>query len=411
MRALVFWGSLSTFVVACSAGGGVNLASLPTEGAHDAAPFDEEAADASSARKPDGGRKTDAGKTTEVDAGAAFASDPKNCGAVGHDCRGAMCTAGLCEPEKVATVHRPIALAVAGAQLFMVDYPKSSSTPELFRSGKIPGSSATSVPGPKLYGHFDTLELSVGGDYIYFALLGAGDGALHRRPIGGVDAGSDERISSDVPYEDVKSFNANATHVAFAVANYPSGTWLRTHSGTLVEFPSLTTDPVRRRLDFLSFEGDAVFGLYDGKIYETKLAAPTTANLVFATGAGGFDSAFVATSVAFYGVTFRYSNPVTCASTNFNLWRKPRPGTSASTGGILLAGHGWVPSLRADGKGAVYPLRPCGNGDTPLMAYRETDGAAYALAEFDGATDVFALDDEYVYFSRWDDDALYRVAR
>jgi len=45
------------------------------------------------------------------------------------------------------------------------------------------------------------------------------------------------------------------------------------------------------------------------------------------------------------------------------------------------------------------------------MAYRETDGAAYALAEFDGATDVFALDDEYVYFSRWDDDALYRVAR
>jgi hypothetical protein len=58
-----------------------------------------------------------------VDAGceADVASDPKNCGACGHDCLGGACDAGACQPALVTTGAALAALASDGTTLFLRD--------------------------------------------------------------------------------------------------------------------------------------------------------------------------------------------------------------------------------------------------------------------------------------------------
>src|SRR5215470_9396184 len=43
---------------------------------------------------------------------ASFASDPKNCGASNHDCRGTTCAGGLCQSILLASGQSPQAMAV-----------------------------------------------------------------------------------------------------------------------------------------------------------------------------------------------------------------------------------------------------------------------------------------------------------
>ena len=405
-RVLLTWiGGVAT-VGACSAGG--SHAEF-VAGRADAETGDgaEAVAEAPLTNKDAGAKPKDGGaKPTDASAKPPALNNAANCGAAGHDCGGAACVSGVCEPEKLATVKRPHALAVAGASLVFVDSSPGNQAP-LYKMSKAPSAAVpTVVPGPSVR-NFDLLELKVGGGFVYILPRKSGAGPLLRRPLSGTDAGVDERVGGEL--DTVDSFDVDATHVTFKLSEYPRATFLQAHAGAApVEFPTLASDPMRRSFVEVSLTGSSIFGLYEGDVYEVKKGGGGATLRAPILASNGYESAFAATPNAFYGVRFQRSNPVTCGTTTFDVWRQAMLGTG---GGLIHSGAGWVPSLRADAQGALYPLQPCGGGPTKLMAYRETDGASYVVAEFDGATDVFAADDAYVYFTRVDDNALYRVAR
>ncbi len=67
----------------------------------------------------------DGGAATPIDAGPDAAcdqqSDPTCCGAIGHDCQGGACTAGVCQPVVLAEPITAADLAITDATLYFVE--------------------------------------------------------------------------------------------------------------------------------------------------------------------------------------------------------------------------------------------------------------------------------------------------
>jgi hypothetical protein len=64
-------------------------------------------------------------------------TDPKNCGACGHDCLGGACDAGVCQPAVVATGQlAPTTIAVDQAGVYWTSYGASTASPQ-FSNGAV----------------------------------------------------------------------------------------------------------------------------------------------------------------------------------------------------------------------------------------------------------------------------------
>jgi hypothetical protein len=57
--------------------------------------------------------------TMDAGCGADVGSDPKNCGACGHDCLGGLCAAGLCQPVVLYHGGTPSSISVDGPNLYV----------------------------------------------------------------------------------------------------------------------------------------------------------------------------------------------------------------------------------------------------------------------------------------------------
>ncbi len=63
-------------------------------------------------------------------------SDPHNCGGCGHDCRGAACTKGICEPVVLAThLSNPRGIAVDDANVYFTDFEAPGSVAQVPKNG------------------------------------------------------------------------------------------------------------------------------------------------------------------------------------------------------------------------------------------------------------------------------------
>jgi hypothetical protein len=121
-------------------------------------------------------------------------SDPKNCGACGHDCLGGGCAAGLCRPVELyvipsatAQVNTPTAIAVDATSIYVgvLDTRASSNGGSILKL-PIAGGAAQTLLASMPYAPSD---LVVDGATLYFGTPGGSSsstpGSVQRMPIGG----------------------------------------------------------------------------------------------------------------------------------------------------------------------------------------------------------------------------------
>lgn len=113
------------------------------------------------------------------------AHDANNCGACGHRCLGGTCLSGQCQPVELARGLSPLALAVAGDDLYFLAVNAPGATgPDSIRRLPTRGgllATVTTLPGAS----FGSLVLR--GGYLYAAYQGKdpGTSVIGRLPVGG----------------------------------------------------------------------------------------------------------------------------------------------------------------------------------------------------------------------------------
>lgn len=123
-------------------------------------------------------RDANAGDDADADAGTDGAtscaspsldSDPKNCGFCGHDCRGAACTAGLCEPTSLGTLGLYFDAMVEYGDYVYVGLTRDETIgSEMYRAAKTP---SHPVATPIVFGkHSDVAGMVVLGKRLYFVV-------------------------------------------------------------------------------------------------------------------------------------------------------------------------------------------------------------------------------------------------
>lgn len=172
---------------------------------------------------------TDAGDGG-TDAGYSMATDPKNCGACGHDCRGGACSAGVCQP--VALVlgfgappasslgwSHPQRIAVDGENVYVTRLDTIVSIPVL-------GNKLTTVVSTPSAPQALTLDAT----HLYFTIANSARRAL-KTP---TDAGSmqlfsvGQTLGAGVAVDDTNVYWAASGAISFAPLAAKSGTPLAT---------------------------------------------------------------------------------------------------------------------------------------------------------------------------------------
>lgn len=144
---------------------------------HVVAPVDAAGTDA----RPETEAGLDAGEDAGADAGDAEAgsgcatpsldADDKNCGFCGHDCHGAKCTAGLCEPTPLGALSGPFDAMVEYGDYVYVGLTRSDVGSRLYRVEKTP---RNPIGAPAVFGkHNDVSGMVVLKDRLYFVVYEA----------------------------------------------------------------------------------------------------------------------------------------------------------------------------------------------------------------------------------------------
>jgi hypothetical protein len=167
-----------------------------------------------------------------------IATDPKNCGACGHDCLGAACNSGVCAPATVAnSLNRPVAVVIDATRVFWTDMFDGY----LQEIGKAGGSSTTLAD----FGASDELAISSdSANLVWYSLVN-----IMTIPTAG---GKPSVVSSQ---GDLKGIAVDADTVYFL----KEGTW----SGTYNKDGSVNK---------LSMQGGAVTQLAAGQDWPVAIA-------------------------------------------------------------------------------------------------------------------------------------------
>ena len=337
----------------------------------------------------------DAGSSgdTLLDTPSGFESDPRNCGAAGHDCLGGTCTAGMCAVELVRTragVGGLInAFAIKDALLY-VAVDQGGGTIVLQRGPLTPGASDTLLfPAP--IGRAAVLEIE--GDAVYSRF----SETLSRFALpGGTRTSLVTSYVADSLVEDGKAYfirpiasteNGLRVMPATGGTSAPFGTGI---SGTPF---GLTSD------------GTDLYVSTSTKFYRVPKSTGV-AVLIPVTGLP-FDPTPYNLRLSSTRLFFEdYHTVGTCIDSSWSLWSAPRAGGAAVK---IASGVGWGRETAVtDETYAYWAETPCG-GDKSLIRRRRLDGTGPTLNLAVGPRDNASLvvDGPYIYWM----DALIGVAR
>lgn len=181
-------------VGACGGGGGNagNVGSLEPAGAHDGG-----AREAASL--------ADASVSADANADVDVENDPRNCGWIGHDCRGARCSVGACESQLVSPACRPgdvatatalrpcgrnsgMGMALQGAELYWLLGTESIGSGALYHAKSSGAPQPALVPGEVSGGRGlandgqDLVLASLNGGLLVRLRPGGASGGIHMTP-------------------------------------------------------------------------------------------------------------------------------------------------------------------------------------------------------------------------------------
>jgi hypothetical protein len=149
-----------------------------------------------------GGSSAGGGGAAPCDPGADHASDPKNCGACGHDCLGGACTSGACQPVAIgaATDETPALLFLDDTYVYWTNHVHTSEhmcpQVKLVRAPK----QATNPPAePQTVASENGVYYAdVGPDYIYYGAsrCAVDDGHVRRFPANSANTPTPETVAT-----------------------------------------------------------------------------------------------------------------------------------------------------------------------------------------------------------------------
>jgi len=155
----------------------------------------------------------------EVDASCGvLASDPKNCGYCGHDCRGAQCNAGVCDPTILASgLETPSGIAVDATNVYFTSYLGGAVE-------SCPLAGCTGAPKVLSAGNDQPNDVKVDANNLYWASEGSG-----------INLGSIKRCA--LPSCTSPVTMANGSVVEWVAIDATNVYWTSTYDGTAFSCP------------------------------------------------------------------------------------------------------------------------------------------------------------------------------
>lgn len=341
---------------------------------------------------PGGGPTTDGGPATDGAVPSIYASDPLNCGALGHSCLGATCSTGVCKPEAVATAGYGVldfTFDDDGALITVTDVKKGASYVHEIRRVSADGANAPLV-FTRDYASLSTIIFTQG------ALFGEGSGITRYDGSGGGDAiktilaptGKNLVLSgADLWFEkNGELVRLNPTTNAMTTLPYipNSGSKLAVYADAQNLYTVNTTNKILRiPKDGVSPHATiTITGIPDNYVFDLFGTATTLGGVARKLG-------------------------VDCATTTYTLWSAPIGGGAAK---LLTTVTGLMYDPAVSGEYVYWTEGGCNSSAVPTrLMRRRADGSDAPLQLYTGPAVAHAkVKGDYVY---WVDGKLQRVAK
>lgn len=307
-------------------------------------------------------------------------SSAENCGACGHTCLGASCSASLCAPEELASGEagaRSVQVAPEG-----VFWANNNSGEIRMRDAQ--GGVVTSIAT----GQLQPFDVAVLGSDVYFT--NQGDGTFKRVSMSG---GAPETVHTEAGYQ-ARYVTADGPEL-YWVSWQGQGGKLHHHSAG---GPGVDTFAISQVVSFGSFTNDGehlYFGTTNWKVYRVPIALDPVQEILASTGAGQPRGMAVDADWLYYGVN---------NSTEGRVYK--------------MAKFGGAPVLLLSGLGNSNPTLALRDG--VLYVTADAIGEIIALSVADGSQKTIvkgmsggsiAVDATHVYWTDPVSGGVWRAAR
>jgi hypothetical protein len=379
-----------------------------------------DAADDSPAVAPDGGTEgtpEDGAAETSVpcDSGTACGrscvdtqTDPANCGRCSHDCGGAGCMSGVCQPMVIATGQNgPRALFVSGSTVYWTNHDSSGTV------ASCPTTGCTGSPQIYATGLTRTSGITVSAGSIFFGVYGSGSG-------NGSNTGSGVfACSTSGCGMNPTSMTGNPGAIVAVVSDGTNVFWNDSGYGQVLScavggcggMPDVLASNIGTPWYGLATDANDVYfaGRSDGTVYSCPKAGcgSNGPNTIVGGLTGPF--ALAVDSDTVYVTTYDPNN----AGTPAPVVSCPLTGCMSPT--ILSASEATPTGIAVDGSGVYWADEANGNAGSSTVAYCPKSGCPQGgptvLASSLQGAFLVALDASFVYFTDYVGGQVMRVAK